>query len=80
MNVPFCHRLASEWARRAKRERRHAASRNPLKALAARTDLRQEYIAQPLTVRDQMLREKSTLFICIHIFYSSKAEGNLVLT
>ncbi|CAH0729952.1 unnamed protein product, partial [Brenthis ino] len=52
--------LASDWARRAKRERRHVASRNPLRALAARTDLRQEYLAQPLTVRDQMLKEKIT--------------------
>nr|XP_026499277.1 uncharacterized protein LOC113403058 isoform X2 [Vanessa tameamea] len=52
--------LASEWARRAKRERRHASSRNPLRALAARTDLRQEYLAQPLTARDQLLKEKIT--------------------
>ncbi|XP_041987270.1 uncharacterized protein LOC121739025 isoform X3 [Aricia agestis] len=38
--------LAGEWARRAKRERRHV-SRNPLRALAARTDLRDRYRAQP---------------------------------
>ncbi|XP_026317015.1 uncharacterized protein LOC113228083 isoform X4 [Hyposmocoma kahamanoa] len=52
--------LASEWARRAKRERRHAASRNPLKALAARTDLREEYVAPPSTLRDQLIKEKAT--------------------
>ncbi|XP_050351467.1 uncharacterized protein LOC126774154 isoform X2 [Nymphalis io] len=52
--------LASEWARRAKRERRQPSSRNPLRALAARTDLRQEYLAQPLTARDQLLKEKIT--------------------
>ncbi|XP_052741917.1 uncharacterized protein LOC112053498 isoform X3 [Bicyclus anynana] len=52
--------LASEWARRAKRERRHVASRNPLRALAARTDLREEYLAQPLTIRDQLIKEKIT--------------------
>ncbi|XP_068618233.1 uncharacterized protein [Battus philenor] len=52
--------LASEWARRAKRERRHVASRNPLRALAARTDLRQEYLAQPCTLRDQLIKEKAT--------------------
>ncbi|XP_045766329.1 uncharacterized protein LOC123868038 isoform X1 [Maniola jurtina] len=54
------HLLTSEWARRAKRERRHAASRNPLRALAARTDLREEYLAQPLTIRDQLIKEKIT--------------------
>ncbi|XP_053606861.1 uncharacterized protein LOC128673207 isoform X2 [Plodia interpunctella] len=52
--------LASEWARRAKRERRQAGSRNPLRALAARTDLRQEYLTQPSGIRDQMLKEKVT--------------------
>ncbi|CAH2245482.1 jg8723 [Pararge aegeria aegeria] len=52
--------LASEWTRRAKRERRHVASRNPLRALAARTDLREEYLAQPLTIRDQLIKEKIT--------------------
>ncbi|CAH2039431.1 unnamed protein product, partial [Iphiclides podalirius] len=52
--------LAGEWARRAKRERRHAASRNPLRALAARTDLRQEYLAQPNTIRDQLVKERAT--------------------
>ncbi|XP_075978885.1 uncharacterized protein LOC142978355 isoform X3 [Anticarsia gemmatalis] len=36
--------LAGEWARRARVGRRHAASRNPLRALAARTDLRDEYV------------------------------------
>ncbi|KPI97237.1 Supervillin [Papilio xuthus] len=52
--------LSSECARRAKRERRRAASRNPLRALAARTDLRQEYLAQPCTLRDQLIKEKAT--------------------
>ncbi|XP_049874126.1 supervillin-like isoform X4 [Pectinophora gossypiella] len=52
--------LASDWARRAKRERKHAASRNPLKALAARTDLREEYVAPPSTIRDQLIKEKAT--------------------
>ncbi|XP_028168519.1 supervillin isoform X1 [Ostrinia furnacalis] len=52
--------LASDWARRAKRERRHAASRNPLKALAARTDLREEYVAPPSTIREQLFKEKVT--------------------
>ncbi|CAG4946890.1 unnamed protein product [Parnassius apollo] len=52
--------LASEWTRRAKRERRHAASRNPLRALAARTDLRDEYRAQPCTLRDQLVKERAT--------------------
>ncbi|XP_013190593.2 supervillin isoform X1 [Amyelois transitella] len=54
------HLLSSEWARRAKRERRVAGSRNPLRALAARTDIREEYLAQPNTIRDQMLKEKVT--------------------
>lgn len=36
--------LAGEWARRARVGRRHQASRNPLRALAARTDLRDEYV------------------------------------
>ncbi|KAL4711465.1 hypothetical protein ACJJTC_005589 [Scirpophaga incertulas] len=53
--------LASDWARRAKRERRHAASRNPLRALAARTDLRQEYVPPPSScLRDQLIKEKAT--------------------
>ncbi|XP_063623633.1 supervillin isoform X2 [Cydia splendana] len=53
--------LANDWARRAKRERRHAASRNPLRALAARTDLRQEYSPPPSTnIRDQLIKEKAT--------------------
>ncbi|KAI8426069.1 hypothetical protein MSG28_005032 [Choristoneura fumiferana] len=53
--------LASDWARRAKRERRHVASRNPLKALAARTDLREEYSPPPSTnIRDQLIKEKAT--------------------
>ncbi|XP_045486740.1 uncharacterized protein LOC111003770 isoform X2 [Pieris rapae] len=52
--------LSSEYARRAKRERRHVASRNPLKALAARTDLRQEYRALSLTTRDALFKEKVT--------------------
>ncbi|CAG4962744.1 unnamed protein product [Colias eurytheme] len=52
--------LSSECARRAKRERRHAASRNPLKALAARTDLRDEYRAHALPTRDAFLKEKVT--------------------
>ncbi|CAG9794016.1 unnamed protein product [Diatraea saccharalis] len=52
--------LASEWARRAKRERRHVASRNPLRALAARTDIRQEYLPPPSTIRDQLIKEKVT--------------------
>ncbi|XP_045495492.1 uncharacterized protein LOC123694186 isoform X3 [Colias croceus] len=52
--------LSSECARRAKRERRHAASRNPLKALAARTDLRDEYHAHALPTRDAFLKEKVT--------------------
>ncbi|XP_032520912.2 supervillin isoform X1 [Danaus plexippus] len=52
--------LSNEWARRAKRERRHL-SRNPLRALAARTDLRQEYIAQPpATNNKQATKEKVT--------------------
>ncbi|XP_047026886.1 supervillin-like isoform X3 [Helicoverpa zea] len=42
--------LASEWSRRARVGRRHAASRNPLRALAARTDLRDEYVPPPPTV------------------------------
>ncbi|XP_072947591.1 uncharacterized protein [Epargyreus clarus] len=50
--------LSHEWARRAKRERRHAASRNPLRALAARTDLRQEYVPPPPTAREHLAREK----------------------
>ncbi|KAM3966427.1 LOW QUALITY PROTEIN: supervillin [Aphomia sociella] len=52
--------LASEWARRAKRERRQAGSKNPLKALAARTDLREEYIASSTGIREQVLKEKVT--------------------
>ncbi|XP_063363239.1 uncharacterized protein LOC134652016 [Cydia amplana] len=53
--------LANDWARRAKRERRHVASRNPLKALAARTDLREEYSPPPSTnIRDQLIKEKAT--------------------
>ncbi|XP_047518184.1 supervillin-like isoform X1 [Pieris napi] len=52
--------LSSQYARRAKRERRHVASRNPLKALAARTDLRQEYRALSLTTRDALFKEKVT--------------------
>ncbi|KAJ2943631.1 hypothetical protein O0L34_g16744 [Tuta absoluta] len=52
--------LASDWARRAKRERRHVASRNPLKALAARTDIKEEYVALPSTLRDQLIKEKAT--------------------
>ncbi|CAH0398859.1 unnamed protein product [Chilo suppressalis] len=52
--------LASDWARRAKRERRHAASRNPLRALAARTDIRQEYLPPPSTIREQLIKEKVT--------------------
>ncbi|KAL0822341.1 hypothetical protein ABMA28_004438 [Loxostege sticticalis] len=52
--------LTSEWARRAKRERRHAASRNPLKALAARTDLREEYVAPVSGIREQLFKEKVT--------------------
>lgn len=59
------HRLASEWARRAKRERRHVASRNPLKALAARTDLREEYVAPPSTLRDQLIKEKGKYYVGI---------------
>lgn len=34
------------------------ASRNPLKALAARTDLREEYVAPPSTLREQLIKEK----------------------
>ncbi|CAG9561398.1 unnamed protein product [Danaus chrysippus] len=49
--------LSNEWARRAKRERRHV-SRNPLRALAARTDLRQEYLAQPPATNKQATKEK----------------------
>ncbi|XP_050666476.1 supervillin isoform X3 [Leptidea sinapis] len=52
--------LSSEYARRAKRERRHVSSRNPLKALAARTDLRQEYSGHALTFRDTLFKEKVT--------------------
>ncbi|XP_062527081.1 uncharacterized protein LOC101741882 isoform X7 [Bombyx mori] len=53
--------LANEWSRRAKRERRHAASRNPLRALAARTDLRDEYVPPPSTnIREQLIKEKVT--------------------
>jgi hypothetical protein len=55
----FDGRLASEWARRAKRERRHVASRNPLRALAARTDLRHEYLPPPSThYREHLIKEK----------------------
>ncbi|XP_037301671.1 uncharacterized protein LOC119191914, partial [Manduca sexta] len=51
--------LASEWSRRARRERRHAASRNPLKALAARADIREEYVPPPSTnIREQLIKEK----------------------
>ncbi|XP_030021747.2 supervillin isoform X2 [Manduca sexta] len=53
--------LASEWSRRARRERRHAASRNPLKALAARADIREEYVPPPSTnIREQLIKEKVT--------------------
>ncbi|KAJ8715962.1 hypothetical protein PYW08_013247 [Mythimna loreyi] len=50
--------LASEWSRRARVGRRHAASRNPLRALAARTDLRDEYVPPPPTVKQNYVIEK----------------------
>ncbi|XP_022829860.1 supervillin-like isoform X2 [Spodoptera litura] len=50
--------LASEWSRRARVGRRHAASRNPLRALAARTDLRDEYVPPPPTLKQNYVIEK----------------------
>ncbi|CAB3220517.1 unnamed protein product [Arctia plantaginis] len=49
--------LAGEWARRARVGRRHQASRNPLRALAARTDLRDEYV--PTTTAIPLNNKKS---------------------
>ncbi|GBP24047.1 hypothetical protein EVAR_10148_1 [Eumeta japonica] len=50
--------LSTEYARRAKRERRRAASRNPLRSLAARTDLRDEYSPPPPTgIKERLTKD-----------------------
>ncbi|KAG7295776.1 hypothetical protein JYU34_020830 [Plutella xylostella] len=52
--------LANDYAKRAKRSRKQAGSRNPLRALAARTDLRHEYQHSVCTLHDHENKEKAT--------------------